>query len=56
MFKPGKSMAKNANSKFTTRNNKQDIFSSFTKSPSLKIEFDKRTTDVCKPETNNPNS
>lgn len=50
MGRPGKPMAKNSNSKFTTRNNKQDIFSKLAKSPRLKSELDKRTAEGSKSE------
>jgi hypothetical protein len=45
MGSPSKPMAKNSNSKFTTRNNKQEIFSRFAKSSKPKAELDKRTMD-----------
>ena len=54
MSRPSKPMAKNSNSKFTTRNNKQDIFSKITKSSRPKAESDKQTTDVSKPGVDNP--
>jgi hypothetical protein len=56
MSRPSKPIAKNSNSKFTTRNNKQDIFSRFAKSSRPKEELDKKITDVSKPGKDNPNS
>lgn len=56
MGKPGKPMAKDANSKFTTRNNKQDIFSRFAKSSKAKELLEKRALDVSKHGEDNPNS
>lgn len=56
MGRPSKPMAKNSNSKFTTRNNKQDIFSRMAKSSKLKAEMDKRTTEGSKPAEDNPNA
>lgn len=41
MGRPSKPMAKNSNSKFTTRNNKQEIFSKIAKSSKPKVEFNK---------------
>lgn len=52
MGRPSKPMAKNSNSKFTTRNNKQDIFSRMAKTS--KVKEDKKTPDVSKPEENTP--
>lgn len=49
---PSKPIAKNSNNKFTTRNNKQEIFSRITKASKLKVELNKRTKDVSKPTTN----
>lgn len=46
---PSKPMAKNSNSKFTTRNSKQDIFSRIAKSSESKAEPANRTKDVSKP-------
>ncbi len=54
MGKPSKPMAKNSNSKFTTRNNKQDIFSRIAKSSKTKAELDKRNIDDNKPAADNP--
>ena len=51
MGRPSKPMAKNSNSKFTTRNNKQDIFSKLAKSSKPKAESDKRSADVNESET-----
>jgi hypothetical protein len=56
MGKKNKPMPKDSNSKFTTRNNKQDIFSKFTKPLKPKVDLDKLTKDVSKPEPDNPNS
>ena len=53
---PSKPISKNSNSKFTTRNNKQDIFSKIAKTSRLKAESDKRNMDATKPEADNPNS
>lgn len=46
MARPSKPMAKNSNSRFTTRNNKQDIFSKIAKSSKPKAEEDKQTRDA----------
>jgi hypothetical protein len=54
MGRPSKPMAKNSNSKFTTRNNKQDIFSRMAKTSKQKTEADKKTSDDSKPEDNTP--
>lgn len=54
MGRPGKPMAKNSNSKFTTRNNKQDIFSRIAKSSKTKAGLDKRSTDDRKPDAGAP--
>jgi len=51
MGRPSKPMAKNNNSRFTTRNNKQDIFSKMAKAVKPKVELEKRAEDVSKPET-----
>ncbi|TYQ14632.1 UNVERIFIED_CONTAM: hypothetical protein Cloal_0985 [Acetivibrio alkalicellulosi] len=48
---PSKPMAKNNNSKFTTRNSKQDIFSRIAKSSEPKAGSAKRTKDVGKRES-----
>ena len=48
MSRPSKPMAKNSNSKFTTRNNKQEIFSRITKTSKEKNEIKAQTTDVSK--------
>lgn len=56
MAGPNKPMPKNSNSKFTTRNNKQDIFSKFSKSSKLKSELDKRTKDTSEPMDDDTNS
>jgi hypothetical protein len=54
MGAPSKPIAKNSNNKFTTRNNKQDIFSAIAKSSKQKSKSDKRTPDACEPEADNP--
>ena len=54
MGKPGKPIAKNSNSKFTTRNNKQDIFAGIAKSSKAKMETDKRMMNVSKDDTDKP--
>ncbi len=56
MGRPSKPMAKNSNSKFTTRNNKQDIFSRFEKISKPKEELQKATTDASIPEADKPES
>ena len=48
MNKPGKPISRNSNSKFTTRHNKQDIFSKFTKAAKQKSEQKMRITDETK--------
>jgi hypothetical protein len=55
MARPSKPIAKNANSKFVTRNHQQDIFSKFTKVSKPKAEADKATTDAVKSETDDTN-
>lgn len=55
MGRPSKPMAKNSNSKFTTRNNKQDIFSRIAKSSKPKTELEKPSNDDTKPEDDNSN-
>jgi len=52
MGRPSKPMAKNSNSKFTTRNNKQDIFSKMAKTPKPKAKLENQTTDASKSEEN----
>jgi len=42
MSRPSKPMAKNANSKFTPRNNKQDIFSKMSKATKSKSDTGKQ--------------
>jgi len=54
MGRPGKPIAKNSNSKFTTRNNKQDIFSGIAKSSKAKTGLDKRIAIADKPEADKP--
>ena len=48
MSRPGKPMAKNSNSRFTTRNNKQEIFSKIAKASKPKNEIKMQTSDVSK--------
>ncbi len=48
MSRASKPVSKNSNSRFTTRNNKQDIFSKFTKATKPKNETKTETTDDCK--------
>jgi hypothetical protein len=55
MGKPSKPMSKNANSKYTTRNNKQDIFSGMQKFAERKAELSKRPTQDSKTEGDNTN-
>jgi hypothetical protein len=52
---PSKPMAKNFNSKFTTRNNKQDIFSKMVKDSKPKAKLEKQIMENSKPETDNSN-
>lgn len=56
MGRPSKPMAKNSNSKFTTRNNKQDIFFKLSKSLKPKPESDKQAAVDNKSGVNNPES
>lgn len=53
MGRPSKPMAKNFNSKFTTRNNKQEIFAKIAKSSKPKEEREKRTVDASEPGADN---
>jgi len=55
MGRPSKPMAKNSNSKFTTRNNKQDIFSKMAKASKPKAKLENQATDASKSETDVPN-
>jgi len=55
MGRPSKPMAKNNNSRFTTRNNKQDIFSKMSKASKPKVELEKPAQDVSKPEEEKTN-
>jgi len=48
MGRPSKPMPKNSNSKFTTRNNKQDIFSKFSKVSKQKNEVKTQDDNVVK--------
>lgn len=50
MAGPSKPMAKNNNSRFTTRNNKQDIFSKMAKVVKPKEKLEKLAEDVSKTE------
>lgn len=52
---PSKPMAKNFNSKFTTRNNKQDIFSKMVKDSKPKTKLGKQIVDSSKPKMDNSN-
>ncbi len=54
MGKPGKPMAKNSNSKFTTRNNKQDIFSGIARASKAKTEANKPTVNAGKNDADKP--
>jgi len=54
MARPSKPMAKNSNSKFTTRNNKQDIFSRIAKTSKSKEESVKPTIETSNTNTDNP--
>ena len=54
MGKPGKPIAKNSNSKFTTRNNKQDIFSGIARASKAKMESHKLAVNVSKPDADKP--
>ncbi|GEM_PF-4434662 len=55
MGKPSKPMSKNSNSKFTTRNSKKDIFSSFAKSSKLRVEVEKKRNEgIGNPEVDEP--
>lgn len=54
MSRPGKPIAKNSNSRFTTRNNKQEIFSKIAKTSKQKTEIKIHTTDVSKANTDQP--
>jgi len=53
-MRPSKPMEKNSNSKFTTRNNKQDIFSKINKELKSKFEVKMKTMDVSKESTDQP--
>jgi hypothetical protein len=55
MGRPSKPMAKNSNSKFTTRNNKKDIFLRMAKSPKPKVELNTQTDDVSKSDEHGSN-
>lgn len=54
MGRPSKPMAKDSNSRFTTRNNKQEIFSRMAKISKLKVELKKPTTEASEIERENP--
>ncbi len=49
-------MAKDTNSRHTSRNNKQEIFSRITKSAKLKTEAEKKGVDVDKACVDKPSS
>jgi hypothetical protein len=51
MGRPSKPMAKNSNSRFTTRNNKQEIFSRIAKISKPKNEIKTQEVDDNKPDT-----
>lgn len=53
MSRPSKPMAKNSNSKFTTRNSKQDIFSKMAKSSKRKDDLEKQNLNDSKPGVDN---
>jgi len=55
MARPSKPMAKNSNSKFTTRNNKQDIFSKMAKTSKPKAKLEIKDVDINKTETDSTN-
>lgn len=55
MGRPSKPMPKNANSKFTTRNNKQDIFSGMEKSSQRKAELSKKPLEASNAEEDKTN-
>ena len=55
MARPSKPMAKNSNSKFTTRNNKQDIFSKMAKTSKPKVKLEKNDVDINNSETDSTN-
>lgn len=55
MSRPSKPMAKNSNSKFTPRNNKQEVFFKITKASKPKSEVILQPTDVNKEEIVQPN-
>lgn len=55
MSRPGKPMAKNSNSRFTTRNNKQDIFSKIAKTSKPKNQIKRQATDANKENLDQPN-
>ena len=46
MGRPSKPMAKNANSKFTTRNNKQEIFSKMASAAKARNEKKMQSMDI----------
>lgn len=51
MGRPSKPMAKNSNSRFTTRNNKQEIFSRISKTSKPKEEVKIKTDEINKENT-----
>ena len=53
MSRPSKPMPKNSNSKFMTRNNKQDIFSKISKMSNAKIGMKVLTNDENKDSNDN---
>lgn len=56
MARPSKPMAKNSNSRFTTRNNKQDIFSGLAKASKQKAERNRQITDNSKSGAEKPDA
>lgn len=54
MSRPSKPMAKDANSKFVSRNSKQEIFSKMATAAKARIEKKIQSTDVSKENTKNP--
>lgn len=55
MSRPSKPMAKNSNSKFVTRNNKQEIFSKITTASKQRAKIKMQTTDLNKDSVDKPN-
>ena len=55
MTRPSKPMAKNSNSKFTPRNNKQNIFSRIVKTSKSKTESSAQENDSSKSDMDKSN-